>query len=139
MSTIHLTPYIFFTGNCREAMDFYQSVFGGEVTYQTYGDVHMASEVMTEDKIMHAVLEGGVIKLFGSDTAKASAVAAKVTLNIDGVPEDDAQMRQMFDALSNGGDVFQQLKKEFWGDTFGAFKDKFGIEWSFNIPGAKEA
>lgn len=131
MSTITSNPYIFFTGNCREAMEFYQDAFGGELTVQTYGEVGMNDGPMPADKLMHADLSGGDVRLMGSDTAAASAKAAKISLSLGG--EDEEKLRAIFDKLSDGANVQQPLKKEFWGDIFGSLTDKYGVEWMINI------
>jgi PhnB protein len=80
---------------------------------------------------MHAVLDGGAVKLMASDTEKASPEAKKVSLSLGGT--DEATMRKIFDDLSAGGKIFSALKKEAWGDIFGSFTDKYGIEWMMNI------
>jgi PhnB protein len=136
MSDVKLDVYLYFKGNCREAMEFYKGIFGGELTIQTYGDVKAANEENGEDNIMHARLEGGDIKLMASDTAKASAVAAKVSLSLGG--SDEARLREIFGKLSEGGKVFMELKKEFWGDIFGSVTDKYGVDWMVNITAATE-
>ncbi|HXR50488.1 MAG TPA: VOC family protein [Verrucomicrobiae bacterium] len=134
MSDITLDPYLFFSGNCREAMEFYKSVFGGELSIQTFGDVP-GTEAVNKDQIMHANLDGGAVKLFGSDSSKASERAAKIELTIGG--SDEAKLTDIFNALSDGGTVKTPLKKEFWGDTFGQLTDKFGIDWMVNIAAPK--
>jgi PhnB protein len=133
MSNISLEPYIFFQGNAKEAMEFYKNVFGGELTVTTYADVPNmpGMEGTQKDWLMHASLEGGEVKLMASDTAEASPVAKKVSLSLGGT--DEARMREIFDALSAGGKVFSALKKEVWGDIFGSFTDKYGVEWMMNI------
>lgn len=135
MSDVRLEPYLFFKGNCREAMEFYKQIFGGELTTQTYADVGAASEATPADFIMHAKLEGGAVDLMASDTAQASAKAAKVSLSLGGTEE--KALRGIFDALSEGVEVQSPLKKEFWGDTFGSLTDQYGIEWMVNIEGSK--
>lgn len=134
MNDISLNPYIFFKGNCREAMEFYKDVFGGELILQTYGEVKMGEEDQ-KDLIMHATLANESMSLMGSDTEKASDKAAKISLSIGG--SDEAALRTIFDKLSDGGDVFSELKKEFWGDIFGTVTDKYGIEWMVNITPSK--
>ncbi len=136
MSTkCNLEPYIFFQGNCKEAMEFYKSVFGGEVAYQMADDapVEMPDPESMKGKVMHASLDGGAVKFMGSDSPKASAKAAKIELSVGG--DDEEGMRKMFDALSEGGQVKFPLKKQFWGDIFGQLTDKYGIDWMFNIAG----
>ncbi|HET7529200.1 MAG TPA: VOC family protein [Candidatus Saccharimonadales bacterium] len=131
MDDIVLEPYIFFKGNCREAMEFYKSVFGGELRVTTYKDAGVSANGTNPDWLMHASLEGGAVKLMGSDTAQASPRAMKVTLSLGG--KDETRMRRIFDALSADGDVISPLKKEAWGDLFGSFTDKYGVEWMMNI------
>jgi PhnB protein len=132
MSDINLDVYLYFKGQAKEAMEFYKSVFGGELTVQTYAEVPgMGNDAGKKDWLMHARLEGGVIKLMASDTDKASPEAAKVDLSLGG--KDETQMRAIFDKLSQGGKVNSKLKKEFWGDTFGSLTDKYGVNWMMNI------
>lgn len=141
MGKISLNPYIFFRGNAKEAMEFYKSVFGGELTTQTMGEVpdeHLPPDMKNaeaKNMIMHASLTGGAIELMASDSPKASAKAAKIELSLGG--EDESKLRQMFDALANGGKVNMPLEKQFWGDTFGMLTDKFGVDWMVNISSAK--
>ena len=66
MSQVTLDAYLFFDGGCREAMEFYKGIFGGELTVQTYGDTP-GTQPENKDRIMHARLEGGDIKLMASD------------------------------------------------------------------------
>ncbi len=131
MSNITLNPYIFFKGNCREAMEFYKSIFGGELTVQTYGDVNTASEQMPAENIMHAMLQSEEFTVLGSDTAAASPTAAKITLCLGG--SDKEKLTNIFNHLSDGVEIKYPLKKEFWGDTFGSLTDKYGVEWMVNI------
>ena len=130
MSEVTLHPYIFFKGQCREAMEFYKQVFGGELTFQTYGEVPGATDA-DKEKIMHAMLEGGDAKLFASDTSEAADKTAKIELTLGG--SDEPKLKKIFADLSEGGTVTAELKKEFWGDTFGKLTDKFGVDWMFNI------
>jgi len=134
MAKVSLDPYIFFQGNCREAMEFYKNIFGGELVIQTYADIKMGNEDQ-KDFAMHAMLSGGLVKIMGSDTEQASAKAAKVSLSLG--DSDEATLRPIFEKLAAGGSVFSELKKEFWGDIFGSLTDKYGIEWMVNIPAPK--
>lgn len=136
MGQVNLEVYLFFKGECREAMEFYQSVFGGELQLNEYGDTPGVKGV-EKNWLMHCSLEGGDVKLMASDTPNASPLAKKVSLSLGGT--DEAKLRKIFDDLSQGGKIFQPLKKEFWGDIFGSFTDKYGVEWMMNIGSAEEA
>src|SRR5579862_569949 len=136
MANISVEPYLFFKGNAKEAMEFYKSVFGGELTMSTLGESPRETlEQMKVDEsrygeIMHASLKGPV-NLMGSDSQAASEHSAKVELSLGGT--DEAQMKQIFDKLAEGGTVRTPLAKQFWGDTFGMLTDKYGVDWMMNI------
>lgn len=133
MANTKLEVYLFFKGNCREAMEFYKGIFGGELEMSTVGESPDVPGMPDVDKdwIMHSSLTGGAIGLMASDSPKASDHAAKVELSIVG--SDEPAMSKMFAALAEGGTIKMPLKKQFWGDTFGSLSDKFGVDWNMNI------
>jgi PhnB protein len=137
MSNVRLEPYLFFKGNCREAMEFYKGIFGGELAIQALGDVpgDMPGKAEHPDYIMHAKLSGGLVTIMGSDSEQASPKAAKIELSLSGT--DEAELRKVFDALAEGGTVNSPLQKQYWGDTFGNLSDKFNIDWMVNIEAPK--
>ncbi len=136
MSDILLDAYLFFDGNCREAMEFYEGIFGGELALQTYGDVPVETDEANKNKIMHARLEGGDIKLFASDTTEKELGQGKIELCLGGTDKDG--LTKAFEALSVDGKVRTPLKTEFWGDTFGSLIDQYGVNWMVNIAGATD-
>ncbi len=136
MGKIALDPYLFFKGDAREALEFYKSIFGGELIIQTYGEAGSKEEAKKDD-VMHATLDATDFKLMASDIDEASEKAKKVTLCLGG--SDEAKLRGYFDGLSDGIEVKYPLKKEFWGDIFGSLTDKYGIEWMVNIEASKQA
>jgi PhnB protein len=133
MANISLEPYLFFNGNCREAMEFYKSVFGGELEINE-ADPEQMGDMPNKDwfkgKIMHCSLKGPV-NFMASDSPTASDKAAKVELSLGGT--DEAAMRKMFDALAEGGKVKMPLEKQFWGDIYGQITDKYNVDWMMNI------
>jgi PhnB protein len=136
MSKVTLEPYLFFKGNCREAMEYYKEVFGGkldinEVDMKDFEGYDMPNKEWFKGKIMHCSLKGGDVNLMASDTPKASPKTAKVELSLGGT--DEAHMRKIFENLAEGGKVTQPLKKQFWGDVFGQLTDKYGVDWMMNI------
>jgi len=135
MEPIALHPYIFFAGNCRDAMDFYGQVFGCQVDFQMMDDMPGAP-VEAKGKVMHARLHGGDISLQGSDGSRTEPYPqGSVTLSLSG--KDETRLRQIFEALCEGGNAVSPIKKEFWGDLFGTVTDKFGTDWSVNIEAAR--
>ena len=133
-----LNPYIGFKDNARQAMEFYKSVFGGELRLSTFKEYHASSDPSEDNLIMHAELDSGTgIVFMASDTPKRMEYhsGASITMSLTG--EDDAQLTDYFNKLSAGGKVSQPLEKAPWGDKFGMFTDKFGISWFVNITAKK--
>ncbi len=71
-----LHPYLMFEGNCREAMEFYKGIFGGELNMMTFGQVDDSCPAAIRDHIMHASLMGGEIDFMGCDTPKPGPLGA---------------------------------------------------------------
>lgn len=128
-----LNPYLNFDGNTREAMAFYQSVFGGELTMQTVGETPMPCPAGMENQIMHSMLIGGGVVIMGSDMQgpEGHRPGNTVTLSLNCSSEEE--IRTLFAKLSDGGTVVEPLKVMFWGGLFGAVGDRFGVRWMFNF------
>ena len=127
-----LEAYLFFPGNTEEAMNFYEGVFGGDLTITRRGDVDPTATGVEKQLVINAALDCGTFTLRASDRADATnEVQTRIELTIVGTDEDD--LRRIFDALGDGGTVKSPLEKMFWGDTFGALVDRFGIGWQVNI------
>ncbi len=127
-----IQPYLFFPGNTDAAITFYQQVFGGELTFTRRGDVDSSAPDDKKQQVINASLVGPEITIRASDRDDATADAqTRVELTIIG--DDESRLRKVFDDLSQGGTVVAPLEKQFWGDIFGAFTDKFGIGWQVNI------
>ena len=136
--TTKLNPYLSFRDNAREAMDFYQSVFGGEVTRSTFADFHASEDPAEQDKIMHSQLDAGSLTLMAADTPNNmdSTPGSNFSISLSG--DDDAELRGYWEKLSDGGTVTMPLNAAPWGDTFGMCVDKFGISWLVNIAGTQD-
>ena len=127
-----LNPYLSFDGDTRQAMEFYQSVLGGNLELRTFGEFG-APDASIADKIMHSMLETDKgFTLMGADLAPGMEhqPGHNITVSLSG---DDADLRGYFEKLSEGGIVSMPLEKQMWGDEFGMFTDKFGVPWMVNI------
>jgi PhnB protein len=134
--TTRLNPYLSFRNTAGEAMDFYQSVFGGELTRTTFGEFHASDDPAEQDKIMHSMLitDNG-LALMAADTPNSMdyTVGSNYSVSLSG--EDEAELRGYWDKLSAGGTVTMPLDQAPWGDAFGMCVDKFGVTWLVNIAG----
>jgi PhnB protein len=128
-----LNPYISFAGDARQAVEFYQQVFGGELKMNTFGDFGAPDPALT-DKIMHAQLETpSGFTLMASDTAPGMDHKPGNTITISLSGTDGDELRGYWDKLSDGGTVTMPLEKQMWGDEYGQLIDRFGVAWMVNI------
>jgi PhnB protein len=136
MNTSQLSPYLNFNSNCREAMEFYQNVLGGELEIHTFGEYDSPEMPVADDqkdKVMHAVLKNDTLSFMASDGIPGRAVVFGDSISMSLSGADEAQLTTFFTDLSAGGAVTVPLAKQVWGDSFGMFTDKFGIHWLVNI------
>lgn len=139
MATI-LNPYLSFRDNAREAMEFYHSVFGGELNTSTFAEFHASDDPAEQDKVMHSMLHtsNGLV-LMASDTPNRMEFTPGNNFSVSLSGEDESELRGYWDKLSEGGTVTMPLEKAPWGDTFGMCVDKFGIPWLVNINSDRSA
>jgi PhnB protein len=134
---VRLNPYLSFRDNAREAMEFYQTVFGGSLVLNTFGEFGGADEAPFADKIMHGMLETeNGFTLMAADTPPGMDhnPGTNITVSLSGDDADD--LRGYWEKLSADGAVTVPLEKQVWGDEFGACVDRFGIPWMINITSA---
>ena len=135
MST-RLNPYLSFRETAREAMSFYQSVFGGELTISTFAEFHASEDPAEQDKIMHSMLSTkDGLTLMASDTPNSMDYSPGTNYSVSLSGENDGELRGYWQQLSAGGAVTMPLNQAPWGDTFGMCVDKFGVSWLVNIAG----
>lgn len=128
-----LNPYISFDGTARSAMEFYESVFGGTLVLNTFGELG-GDAGPAADKIMHGMLEtAGGFTLMGADTPPGMELAPGNNMAVSLSGDDAAELQGYWDALSAGGTVVMPLEKQMWGDEFGMCADQFGVTWMVNI------
>ncbi|MET3921036.1 VOC family protein [Arthrobacter sp. UYEF20] len=129
-----LNPYLGFRDNAKDAMTFYQSVFGGDLAMSTFGDYHATEDPAEKDKIMHAMLTTpkGMV-LMGADTPNSMEFTPGSNFSVSLSGSEESELRGYFDKLSDGGTVSMPLEKAPWGDIFGMCKDKFGVDWLVNV------
>jgi PhnB protein len=127
-----LHPYLFFTGTAREAMTRYQAVLGGELEIMAASEMPEGEDPgmeMAPESVMHAALtlaDGTLI--MGSDDPTGDGGGVRgVALHLS--YEDHDEVRRVFDALAEGGEVQMPLEPVFWSPLFGACVDRFGVSW----------
>jgi PhnB protein len=132
--TVRLNPYLSFQDNAREAMTFYQSVLGGDLTVSTFADFHASEDPAEQDKVMHSQLEtpDGLV-LMGADTPAAMEYQPQAGVSVSLSGDDEAKLRGYWERLSEGGTVVMPFEQAPWGATFGMCVDRFGTSWMVNV------
>lgn len=132
--TVLLNPYLSFRDNARDAMTFYQGVFGGDLELNTFGDSRASDDPSEANKIMHGMLTApnGMV-LMGADTPNGMEYSpgSSITISLSG--DDESALRGYWENLVDGGSVTVPLETAPWGATFGMLTDPFGVAWMVNI------
>jgi PhnB protein len=137
-SSIH--PYLFFNGNCEEALEFYKTALDAQVDmvmrYRDSPDSPPPGMIPEgyEDKIMHASFLVGGAMVMASDGCGDTPSFAGFSLHLGVTTEDEAN--RFFHALAEGGQVTMPLNKTFWSPLFGMVQDKFGMGWMISVEAA---
>lgn len=131
--TSRLNPYLNFPGNTKEAMEFYESIFGGTLVVNTFGEYGEQNPEIA-DKVMHSMLEtDSGFTLMASDPPPGMEIKPGNNIAISLSGDDAGELRGYWERLSAEGSVQMPLEKQMWGDTFGMCADKFGLSWLVNI------
>lgn len=140
-----LNIYLNFAGNTEEAFNFYKSVLGGEFTsIVRFKDMPMEGVNIPkkdDSKIMHIRLPIGKENvLMATDTLESlgQKLVQGNNVYVSIHPESKEEADRIFDALSAGGAIEMQIADQPWGDYYGSFKDKFGVQWMVNYTYPKE-
>ncbi|MGY5958835.1 VOC family metalloprotein YjdN [Kosakonia sp. BK9b] len=135
-----LSPYISFSGQCHQAIQFYQNALNAELTYKiTFGEMPepdadegcAAGQTFNDSDIAHANLRIAGSEIMMSDGKQNDAACNGFTLSL--ATQDLAQGKAWFDALADSGHVTLPWQETFWAEGFGMVTDKFGIPWMVNV------
>lgn len=137
----NVSTYLNFVKETEQAFNFYKSVFGGEFEggVARFKDIPRSEDMppLSEadgNLVMHVCLPilGGH-RLMGTDAPESMGFRVKPGNNVYLMLQIDtrAETKSLFNALSEGGKVEQELKEMFWGDYYGSCRDKFGVQWMF--------
>jgi PhnB protein len=127
-----LNPYISFAGDARQAMEFYEQVFGGTLTLNTFGEFGGEQS----DNIMHGMLESpNGYTIMGADNPPDQPHQPGNNYSVCLSGDDANELHGYWDKLADGAQITIPLEKQMWGDEFGMLIDKFGVAWMVNITG----
>lgn len=153
--TLTTTTHLNFRGDAREALEFYQSAFGGTVLISTYADFGMPAGVPGADSVVFGLVtaENG-FRIMGYDipgTSGGSAAAAGSTRRESGATLTDqpffvsvrgttlGEVEGFWAALSTGATIVEPLTSSAWSAGFGMLTDRFGVTWILDVEPAESA
>lgn len=126
-------PYLAFSGDCQQAIDFYANCFNAEVTKRiTYENSKIDIPESYKNKLQHAEVKGNGIHILAYDAAPDTPLNSgnKIHMSID--LKNAEKGKKLFKKLSEGGQVNNPFNEEDWGALYGRCTDKFGIHWMVN-------
>ena len=129
-------PYLFFGGQCEEALEFYRKALGAEVQmlmrYKESPEEKRPVPECFDNKVMHASFRVGETTVMASDgmcDGKPNFEGFSLSITV----ADEAEAERVFAALSDGGLVTMALEKTFWAPKFGILTDRFGVGWMVSV------
>jgi PhnB protein len=131
--SVRLNPYLHFEDTARAALEFYQSVLGGNLEIMTFGDMGSEGPVPPPEGVMHGQLttdDGMVLMASDGDPERRPAEGNGVSVSISG--DEPERIAGWFAAFAEGGAVDVPFEKQMWGDSFGQVTDRFGVRWLLN-------
>ena len=131
-----LNPYLSFRDNARQAMQFYQTVFGGKLTVSTFKDFDVSTDPAEADKVMHSVLEAenGIV-FMAADLPNNYPHSETTFISMSLSGDNSSELTGYYQKLAVGGKISVPLDSAPWGDQFGMVTDQFGVDWMVNISG----
>ena len=137
---MQVQSYLFFNGNCEEAVNFYKQALGARVDmlmrYKEAPEAPPPGMVPPnwDDKVMHASFWVGESMVMASDGCESDGTSAFKGFSLSITAKDQPEAKKVFNALSAGGKVTMPLDKTFWSPCFGMLTDKFGVQWMVSVP-----
>ncbi|AOX99598.1 VOC family protein [Jeongeupia sp. USM3] len=133
---MNVQPYVFFNGNCEEAIRFYSQAIGAKLAFISYfrdmpDDAGMPVREGWQDKVMHANFVVGRSTIMAADCDESGTEHKGFQLSLDA--DDFAQGLSLFNALAQNGTVLMPYQATFWAEGFGMLVDRFGIPWMINV------
>ncbi len=129
------TPYLTFPGNCRQALNFYQTCFNAELQLQTVAESPLADKMPAQmgSLILHATLQLKDQTIMASDMVPEGGLIVGNNVSIVYNCESEKEIQSLYEILSKNGVRNHAIETTFWGALFGDLTDKYGIHWFLNF------
>ncbi|WMJ72366.1 VOC family protein [Cytophagaceae bacterium ABcell3] len=130
-----IQPYLHFDKKCKNAMAFYQEIFGGELELMTIAE-SPAKDQFPKDlhqEVLHASLYNDQFRMMASDMCGQGELHQGNNVQLSLNCSSKEEINNLFQRLSEGGKVVQELQEPFWGGLFAMLIDKFGVRWMLSL------
>ena len=146
--SIKTTTHLNFRGEARAALEFYQSVFGGQVVIATYGEFGMPKDAPGADHVVFGQIEsedgfrvmaydipgpGGTVGAAGSTRRENGVTLTDQPFFVAVRGETLTEVQNYWEKLSVGATVVEPLAASAWSAGFGMLTDGFGVTWILDV------
>jgi PhnB protein len=138
--TIQTTTHLNFRGTAREALEFYQTVFGGELTTISYADMGNADPDTADHVVWGQVTAANGFRIMAYDVyPHLPWEQGRDPFFVSVRGTDAAELTGLWTKLTDGATVRQSLEPSPWAPLYGQLTDRFGVTWVLDIAAAYAA
>jgi len=133
--TITTTTHLNFRGDARAALEFYQSVFGGQLVALSYADAQRETTPAEADHVLFGSVtsdEGFRIMAFDVLAGRAydpGTIPVFVSVRVT----DAAAITGYWEKLVDGGTIVEPIGPSQWSPLYGMLTDRFGVTWVLDV------
>ena len=136
--SIATTTHVNLRGTAREALTFYQSVFGGDLVAVSYRDAHSVTEEAEAEQVMWGQVQSGAgFHVMAHDVPAARSHDAGVApyfVSVRGADADEVTgYWEALTAQGSGTTVVVPLAPAGWAPLYGMATDRFGVTWVLDV------
>lgn len=139
--SVNATPHLNFRGDARNALEFYRSVFGGELVVITYADAQNVTDPEEAKQVMWGqVVSDNGFRIMAYDVpAHTSWDPGTIPFFVSVRGTDAAEISDYWAKLADGATVLAPLAPAQWAPLYGMLTDQFGVTWVLDVETRWEA
>ncbi|MET8003680.1 VOC family protein [Nonomuraea glycinis] len=133
--TVKSVTHLNFRGDARAALEFYRSVFGGDLAVVTYKDAGNVQDPAEADQVMwgQVVTDDGFHVMAYDVPARLPYDQGENSFFLSVRGESAQEITAYWEKLTAGATVVQPLAPAQWASLYGMLKDRFGVVWVMDV------